>query len=320
MNDNGGHRARPSRVVGAAGGGPFPLLKRGDRIAVVATGFAVRPELLDAGLARLRAMGLEPVLAPHAREVDGYLAGSDAQRAADLDAALRDPGLAGVWFARGGYGTARILGNVDWRPIARRPKTFVGFSDLTAFFAAASRRAGARCLHGPTVADLATDGAWDEPSLRAALAGRAQTFRPERGQVLVAGRASGPLVGGNLTVLAHLLGTRDAPRFEGAILFLEEIGEEAYRVDRLLTHLARAGVLGRVAGVLLGDFDVPPTRREWPPDLPLAAVLGERLGGLGVPVVLGIPSGHRRGKWTLPMAGRATIDTARRSVRFESPS
>jgi muramoyltetrapeptide carboxypeptidase len=304
-------------VAGTAGGGPSPLLRSGDRVAVVATGFAVLPDLLDAGLDRLRAMGLDPVVAPHARGVRGYLAGSDAERAEDLNAALRDPAVAGIWFARGGYGTARILGSVDWRALARRPRTFVGFSDLTAFFAAASRRSGARCLHGPTVADLATDGAWHPGSLREALAGRPQTFRPRRAEVLAGGRASGPLVGGNLTVLAHLLGTRDAPRFDGAVLFLEEVGEEAYRVDRLLTHLARAGVFDRVAGILLGSFDAPPTRRTYPPDLPVAAVLGERLAGLPVPVVAGVPSGHRRGKWTLPMGGRVAIDATRRSVRFE---
>lgn len=317
MNDNGGHRARPSRVAGTAGGGPSPLLRRGDRVAVVATGFAVLPDLLDAGLARLRGMGFVPVPAAHARDAQGYLAGPDGDRAADLNAAIRDPGIAGVWFARGGYGTARILGSVDWRALARRPKTFVGFSDLTAFFAAASRRAGATCLHGPTVADLATDGAWHEPSLRAALAGRAQSFRPERGQVLVEGRAQGPLVGGNLTVLAHLLGTRAAPRFDGAVLFLEEVGEEAYRVDRLLTHLADAGVFERVAGVLLGPFDAPATRRAYPPDVPVESVLGERLSRLGVPVVSGVPSGHRRGKWTLPLGGLVSLDTRRRTVRFE---
>ncbi|HEX6851504.1 MAG TPA: LD-carboxypeptidase [Candidatus Polarisedimenticolaceae bacterium] len=304
-------------MAGTAGGGPSALLRRGDRIAVVATGFGVLPDLLDAGLVRLRRMGFVPVPAPHARDVQGYLAGSDGDRVADLNAALRDADLAGVWFARGGYGTARILGAIDWRSLARHPKVFVGFSDLTAFFAAASRRAGARCLHGPTVADLATDGAWHEPSLRAALAGRDQTWRPSRSQVLVEGNASGPLVGGNLTVLAHLLGTRDAPRFEGAVLFLEEIGEEAYRVDRLLTHLAHAGVLERVAGVLLGHFDAPPARRAYPPDVPVESVLGERLSRLRVPVVAGVPSGHRRGKWTLPMGGRVAIDTKRRSVRFE---
>jgi muramoyltetrapeptide carboxypeptidase len=303
-------------VAGTAGGGPSPLLRRGDRVAVVATGFGVLPDLLDAGLQRLRRMGLVPVPGPHARDALGYLAGTDDDRAADLNAALRDPDLAGVWFVRGGYGTARILDAVDWRALARRPKTFVGFSDLTAFFAAASRRPGARCLHGPTVADLATEGAWHEASLRAALAGRAQVFRPARAQVLVEGSATGKLVGGNLTVLAHLLGTRAAPRFDGAVLFLEEVGEEAYRVDRLLTHLASAGVFERVAAVLLGHFDAPATRRAYPPDVPVESVLGERLSRLRVPVVSGVPSGHRRGKWTLPMGGLVAIDTRSRSVRF----
>lgn len=319
MSDFGGTRARRPRVAGPAGGGFRPLLERGDRVGVVATGFAVRHDVLDAGLARLRRMGFVPVPGEHVGDVEGYLAGDDGRRLLDLNRALRDPSLAAIWFARGGYGTARLLELVDWGALRRRPKVLVGYSDLTALFGAAQRRRLGTCLHGPTVADLATDGAWHARSLRAALSGLPQSVRLTRGGILAGGRARGTLVGGNLAVLAHLVGTPHAPPFDGAVLFLEEIGEEAYRVDRALTQLRQAGVLDRVAAIALGWFDAPPARRAFPGDVPVDEVLRDRLATLGVPVVAGVPSGHRAGKWTLPLGGVATVDTSRRTVVLEPP-
>lgn len=262
-------------------------------------------------------MGFIPVPGEHVRRVDGYLAGDDGLRILDLNCALRDRSLEAIWFARGGYGTARLLDFVDWAALRRHPKILVGFSDLTALFAAAQRRGAGVCLHGPTVADLAVDGAWHAGSLRTALGGGSQTLRLTRAQIVAPGRASGPLAGGNLTVLTHLLGTRHAPKLDGAVLFLEDAGEESYRVDRMLTHLRQAGALDRVAAVVLGWFDAPATRRAFPGDRPVEQVLRERLGTLGVPVVTGIPSGHRSGKRTLPLGGVAWVDTARRTVLLE---
>lgn len=293
-----------------------PVLSRGDTVGVLATGFAVPPASLRAGVARLRALGFRVRLAPGALERRGYLAGDDEARAADLAAMLADPAVDALWFARGGFGTARILDRVPWDLVARTRKPMVGYSDLTALFARVLRLPGQRCLHGPLVVELGDKAAYDRASLRACLEGRAIELEIGPRQVLAAGRARGRLAGGNLTVLVHLLGTPYAPDLGGRILFLEDVGEELYRVDRALTQLRASGALAGVRGILLGALRVPRTRRKFPPDGTLRALLADAFGGLGVPVVTGLPAGHVPGKWTLPLGGRAEIDTASGRLRL----
>lgn len=293
------------------------LLRRGDRVGVVATGFAVRPDLLDAGLAALRRRGLRPVEGEHVRDEDSYLAGDDAARQADLTAAFADDASRAVWFARGGYGTARLLDRLDLARMARRPKLLLGYSDVTALAAALLARTSALCLHAPFVAELGKSEAFHAPSLAAMLAGRPVRRRIGAGDVLSAGSARGRLMGGNLTVLVHLLGTPHMPSLRGAVLFLEEAGEEAYRVDRLLNHLVMSGALRGVRGVLVGHMLVPKTRREFPGDRDVAEVLRDHLLPLGVPVVTGIPMGHGPGKWTIPIGGSVALDTKRGTLVFD---
>jgi len=290
-------------------------LRAGDTVGVVATGFAVRPKELRAGVARLRRKGLNVVVGTHTEVASGYLAGTDEQRLEDLNRALRDPALDAIWFARGGYGTARLLPGVDWRAWRRHPRLFVGYSDLTALFAAADRRGLGRCVLGPVVTQLNDRRSFHGPSLRAALAGRAHRITIRRRQILAPGRASGRLVGGNLTVLSHLCGTRAFPDLRKAVLFLEDVGEPTYRVDRMLTQLRQAVPLDRVAGVLLGDIRTTP-RRRFPPDRDLDDVLAESFAGLGVPVVAGLPAGHLPGNHSLPLGGTARIDTTAGSVEL----
>lgn len=286
-----------------------PTLERGDRVWVVAPGFAVRRRDLDAGVSALERRGYRVRLGRHVLAREGYLAGGDAERTDDLVTALTDPDSRAVWFARGGYGSARLLDRLPWRRLRGLTKLLVGYSDLTALYAPVLERAtGARCLYGPGVTELPQRSLWHGPSLRNALAGRAVSLRVARRDVLVSGRARGVLKGGNLTVAAHLLGTRFAPRFRDAILFLEDVGEATYRLDRSLTQLRQAGAFSGVRAVLLGGFGVP-ARRRFPPDRPLDDVVREAFAGLGVPVVRGIPAGHVAGKRTLPLGGTAQVDT-----------
>ncbi len=287
------------------------LLTKGDRVGVVATGFAIAPPALAAGLRALERRGLVPVCGEHVRSVHGYLAGDDAARAWDLDTAIADASLRAIWFARGGYGTARILDRVDLPRLIRKPKLLLGFSDLTALFCALLARTRTVCLHAPVVVELGRRDGYHAPSLASALAGRPIERRIAAGDVVRSGQARGRLMGGNLTVLAHLLGTRHMPVLDGAILFLEEIGEEAYRVDRLLQHLRMSGALSKVRGVIVGSFRVPGTAREFPPDRDADEVIREHLLPLGVPIVRNFPSGHVPRKWTLPLGGLATIDAPR---------
>jgi len=283
-------------------------LRRGDTVGVVATGFAVEPQRLAAGVARLGRLGFRVALGRHVLDRHGYLAGTDDARAADLTEMLGAADVQAVWFARGGYGTARILDRVPWRALARAPKLLIGYSDLTALFAPAIDRARTLCLYGPVVAELGEVAAWHAPSLRGLLSGRPVELRIAARNVLVGGRARGRLVGGNLTVLAHLCGTRYEPDCRDAILFFEDAGEPTYRIDRMLTQLGQAGWLTRVRGVVVGSLDTPP-RRRFPPDRALDDVLGEALVPLGVPVVRGLVAGHVAHKRTLPLGGLCELDT-----------
>lgn len=288
----------------------------GDTVGVVATGFAVDPERLRAGTACLERMGFRVAVGDRVLDREGYFAGADEARARDLVAMLERPDVHAVWFARGGYGTARIVDRVPLDALRSRPKLLVGYSDLTSLFAPAIRDAGIVCLYGPVVTELADAGAWHEPSLRELLAGRPVDVPVEDGGWIARGSARGRIVGGNLAVLSHLLGTPHAPDVRGAVLFLEEVGEEAYRVDRMLTQLAQAGWLDRIAGAILGSFVVPATRRVFPPDRPIDEVLRERFAALGVPVAAGLPAGHCPAKWTVPLGGTAEIDGRSGRVRL----
>jgi muramoyltetrapeptide carboxypeptidase len=278
-------------------------------VGVVAPGFAVPPQALARGTAALTAMGFSVVLGRSVLSRDGYLAGGDAERAEDLDSMLADPAVRGIWFARGGYGTARLLDLLDWKAAARDPKVLVGYSDLTALFAVTVRRTRASCLYGPVVAELGDPASYHAPSLKKMLAGGKVELRFPRRGVLREGRAKGRLLGGNLTVLAHLLGTPHAPDLRGAVLFLEDAGESAYRLDRLLQHLRMSGALRGIAAAVFGSFEPEPKRRKFPPDRPLLELVREVFLPLGVPVVVGIPAGHLPGKWTLPIGGSAVLDT-----------
>lgn len=322
MSDSDDARSRRDRVAGPPGGGfsGRPRIRRGDRVSVVATGFACRPEKLHRGVRALAALGFDPVIGEHVADVAGYLAGDDAARLADLNAALRDPTVRGIWFARGGYGTARLLPKVDWRALRRDPKVLIGYSDLTALFLPALDRTRALCVHGPVVTELGDRRTWHRPSLAAALSGRPIVMRVPRRAIVAPGRASGRLVGGNLTVMTHLVGTPYFPDLSGSVLMIEETGEEAYRVDRLLAHLVLAGAFSRLAAVLIGSVAAPATKRSFPPDRRVADVLAERFGALGVPVVSALPFGHEGGQWSLPLGARAIVDANRGTVRIAGPA
>ena len=292
-------------------------LARGDAIGVVSPGFAVRGDRLEAGVAALSRMGFRVRLGAHVLDQDGYLAGPDAARARDLQAMLDDPDIRAIWFSRGGWGTARIVDRLSLRAWRRHARILVGHSDATTLFARVQKESAGLCLHGPFVSELGDPSAFHAASLRRSLRGQPVVLPFKRSQIVQPGRARGRLVGGNLTVLAHTLGTRDGFDYRGSVLLLEDVGEETYRLDRLFQHLKRAGVFRQVAAVLLGGFDPPATKRAFPSDRPFDALVSELFGELTVPVIRGLPLGHVAGKWTVPLGGPATVDTAARRVTFD---
>lgn len=285
-------------------------LRPGDRVGVIAPAGPATPERLAQVEPLFARFGLRAKLYPscHARHPQhDFLAGDDALRLADLHAAFADADHAAVFALRGGWGSARLLPRIDTALLRANPKPFVGYSDLTALHALLVR-VGLACFHGPMPAsDLVLDGAdEDAHALFDALmhplaAGHvlAPTLLP--GAWRVPGVASGPLVGGNLSIVASLLGTPWALPVQGAILFLEDVSEALYRVDRLLVQLRHAGVLDAVAGIVLGSFteDDDPT-----------AVLREHLAALGKPVLAGWPAGHGRPNRVLPLGVRVRLDAA----------
>ncbi|WP_405014499.1 LD-carboxypeptidase [Kitasatospora sp. NBC_01539] len=284
-----------------------PGLRPGDRVAVAAPAGPPDPDLLDRGTALLESWGLHVTVLPHVRDRHlGHLAGRDQDRAADLTAACTDPEVRAVFCARGGYGTQRMVDLVDWDALAAAPPALlIGSSDITALHEAFAVRLGTTTLHAPMPA---TGALTDNPTSAAHL--RTVLFEPERvtglpltGPQLVPGAARGPLAGGNASLLAASVGTPTALPADGCLLLLEEVGEEPYRLDRILTQLLRAGVLERAAGVVLGDFT-----DCGPPD-EVEALLADRLGGLGVPVASGLPAGHGPLQLTVPLGVMAELAT-----------
>lgn len=293
------------------------------RVALVAPAGPLPPEAVDRALGRLREWGWHPMVGRNSRGRWGYLSGTDEERAADLQDAIDSPDNDAIWCLRGGYGTMRIIDRIDWAPLLRRPRPVIGFSDNTVLHLAL-RRAGMVSFHGPHPAVEAL------PSFSIDLLRRLVTetqpagllafpAREGRAETLVGGVAEGRLVGGNLVLLAAAAGTRWALEARGAILFLEEVGEAAYRLDRLLTQLRLSGALEGVRGVVVGALSECPDENS-PTTPPLSQLLLDRLGDLGVPVARGFPFGHQPDNWTLPLGVRARLDASRGTLELLEPA
>ncbi|CAN5542575.1 hypothetical protein BH10ACT10_BH10ACT10_11270 [soil metagenome] len=283
-------------------------LRTGDTVAVVAPAGPVVPERLGAGLDVLRSWGLDVRVGEHARgthERFGYLAADDASRADDLMGAWCDPEVQAVFCARGGYGVQRMVDLLDWESLAAAgPKALVGFSDVTALHQAFAARLGLSTIHGPGVTSL---GSGDDASrthlhdlMLHPVPGTSLT--PTPAEVLVPGHAEGVLVGGNIALLSTEVGTRNSLRAADSVAVLEEIGEDIYRVDRMVTQLLRSGWFDGVRGIALGAFTdcaTPESVRD---------LMAERLGPLGVPLLWGVPVGHEPHNLAFAFGVTAVLD------------
>ncbi|GAA1817598.1 LD-carboxypeptidase [Luedemannella flava] len=287
-------------------------LRPGDRVMLVSPSGPTRPERVARGVELLTEWGLSVAVAPNVYARSGYLAGSDAERLADLMTALGDPEVRGVVCTRGGYGAQRIVDGIDMAAVRADPKIVVGFSDITALQLALWRGARLASVHGPGAAWLEERTGPDSvAALRHALMDPTPveiSARPdeETSGVRVPGApVTGPLLGGNLCLLTASLGTPDFPDLSGAILLVEDVAEPPYKVDRMLTHLRRAGVLDGVAGVAVGQFT--DCADDW--STTIVDCLLDRLSPLGVPVLGGLPIGHGRDQIAVPFGTPATLDT-----------
>lgn len=322
--------ARPPAEVPPAPIRP-PRLKPGDVVGLIAPAraFFLRADIETARLV-VEALGLKPKLGPNLAKRYGYLAGLDEERAADVNALFADPEVKGILAGQGGWGCARLLPHLDFGLIRRNPKVLLGYSDLTALLLAIHARTGLVTFHGPTamsdwsaftldwVRRLLFEG--ETPTYKNVLVEDGRLVpRRWRTQVITPGRATGRLLGGNLSVLSHLLGTPYLPGFEGSLLFLEDVHEEVYRVDRMLTQLALAGLLKQVRGVAWG------TCRDCEPGegfgaLTLEELFDDHLKPLGVPAYAGAEIGHIDDQFTLPLGLPAELDAEAGTLRLLEPA
>ncbi len=289
-----------------------PPLRPGDRVGVAALSGPVDPDRLAAGLEALAGLGYEPVEAANLRSRTGLFAGRDDQRLAGFHELAADPRVRAIIFARGGHGVLRLLPHIDWRLLARHPRAYVGYSDLTPLLLQVVTRLGLVAFHGPMVAaDLARGlTAEERESLLQALAGRYPTtlgLEPARCGAPCEGR----LLGGCLSMLEATLGTPFTPELDGAILFIEELNEPLYRFDRMLTHLRLSGSLARLRGMVVGhlthvDGEGGPTQSG--PEDDCREVLRQHAEACAWPLAWGLRAGHVAPNLTLPLGMWARLE------------
>ena len=303
-------------------------LRKGDLIGIVSPASPVHdPSRIERGVRYLEGLGYRTTVGKNALRSMGYLAGTDEERTEDVHEMFADRNVRAIFCARGGYGTPRILSRINYRLVARNPKILVGYSDITALTLALWKKCRLGTYHGPMVAadttpdadPAAEESLWrmlTSPERSATLA-QADALPP---QVRFPGSATGRLLGGNLSLLVSLLGTPYAPDFRAGLLFLEEIGEEPYRVDRMLTHMRNAGIFSRVRGVAMGQFSDCGPRSTASPSLTLGEIMAGVADGASKPFLTGFPIGHEKRTVTVPVGIRARLDADRGVLTLMEPA
>lgn len=303
---------------------PFRL-QPGMTVAVVSPSSAIRSDNYSAGLQHIKDLGYEVLEAPHLFDKHGYLAGTDAARAADLDWAFSDPRVDAIICSRGGYGAGRIVEMVDWAQAARSRRALVGYSDITMLNLALEIRAGMVSFHGPMVGTL---GGCMSSEAEASLWRTLTAARPmgeyrlgDAGiTALRGGQADGELAGGCLTLLASACGTVDHPRLAGRIVAIEDVGEPPYRIDRMLRQLINGAGLTEAAGIVIADATESGEDPGHPLPITMDHVWRELARSVRCPVIRGFPFGHIDSPVTLPMGVRARLDADAGSLELLEPA
>ncbi len=327
----------PSRNVEAAA--PSTLkprrLSAGDTVALVSPASATF-NTVDLQIAKesLQALGFNVKLGEHLLDRHGYLAGEDKARAEDINKAFADKTVAAVHAIRGGWGSARVLPYLDYETIRRNPKVLIGYSDITALLLAIQGKTGLITFHGPIGL-----GRWDPWSLdyykRVLLNGEQVIYANKQGisvernsltqvefrvQTITPGKARGRLLGGNLTVLTTILGSPYLPDWDGAILFCEDVREDFYRIDRMLTQLKLAGVLSKIRGFVFGGCsECGPGDGNYGA-LTLEEIFSDHIKPLAVPAWQGAMIGHAQPQWTLPVGAQVEIDATAGTIALLEPA
>ena len=290
---------------------PEPLTP-GDTIGIAALSSPFDREAFDNGVALIESWHYRVRVPESIFARDGFLAGSDRQRAEGFNGLMADSDIKAIICARGGYGSLRTLPYLDWDLISDNPKIVAGFSDVTALLTSLYERCRLACFHAPNVAGLGAADDLTRTGLKEILAsGPPPRIGVADPVVLQPGTARAPIIGGNLTVLCHMLATPFAPRFEGHILLLEDRGEAPYRIDRMLTQMKMAGALAGVAGVALGCFtDCGDTRIIY-------KCITEIFADMRIPILGGFAFGHERTNLTVPLGCEAFLTTDPPALAFQ---
>ena len=294
-------------------------LQKGDTVALTApAGIVFEEGEFNRMRSVLESIGFRVVFGEHIRERYGYLAGTDSQRAEDLNRFFADPGVQGIIAVRGGWGSARILPLLDFDMIRANPKIYCGFSDNTTLHLALLQYAGLVSYHGPNGNSEWTD--LTIQNFKSVLMNGDKTIYRSKSEVstLVEGMAEGRLIGGNLSILTASLGTPYQPDTRDAILFVEDIAEEPYKVDRMLTHMGQAGMLEGIRGFIFGRCtDCPGPSRS---GFTLRTVLFQHIRPLGVPAIMGADIGHDPDNFTIPMGLKALLDATGGAFMLQEPA
>ena len=298
-------------------------LKQGDTIGLITPSGPITKERLQKSIRIIKELGFNTSHTESVLLHDGYLAGSDDVRLADLHLAFSNEKIDGIWCIRGGYGATRYLDQIDFELIKENPKALIGYSDVTALINTIYQHTGNPCFHGPiagsTISDFSQEGLapiFAKQPVRFGLSAnnkeKAKEDSAYQYRVIVPGIATGKLAGGNLSLLASLVGTKHAVDTKDKILFIEDIGEEPYRIDRMLTQLMTTGFFDEVKGIILGVFAdcAKKDKFSWT----LQETIDERMNAIGKPCIYGFPFGHIDDKVTFPIGVVAQMDTSKEEV------
>ena len=312
-------------------------LKTGDTVGLIAPASAVVESEFNRAIENIKNLGFVPKVGKNAQKRYNFLAGTDQERLDDLHWAFSDDEVKAVWCIRGGYGTSRILPAIDYNLIRRHPKILIGYSDITALLTAVYQNSGLVVFHGP--GGSSTYSEYTKSHVLDVLTNPVAPYKIElsvdnqareevafQTKVITKGKAKGKLIGGNLSLLAAIAGTKfELKNPKGKILFIEDVNEPPYKVDRMLTQLRQTMDMQQLAGIVLGVFVDNTSRRNdtqtqsappQPPPVTLLDVLKDRLGDLGIPVIYGLSFGHIREQFTLPIGIEAELETENATMTF----
>ena len=302
-------------------------LSKGNTVGIIAPASALSNEAFDKAVQNIADLGFKTKVGKYARRKNGFLAGTDEERLSDLHWAFSDSEVDAVWCLRGGYGASRLLPAIDYKLIKKNPKILIGYSDITALHLAILRNCQLVTFHGPVAASTFSD--YSKNNVLHLLMNPTAPYKVElsadnqskdsdlfKTEVVTPGKCRGRLIGGNLSLLSALSGTPFAlSDTKGKILFIEDVGEQPYRIDRMLTQLRQSVNLRSLAGIALGVFeDCNP--RDPNSSQSLKDVIRDRLGDLGIPVIYGLSFGHIRDQFTLPVGIEAELDTGKSTMTF----